>query len=203
MLGLTRVPQSASVMSSTRRTEIPARYISINASSTEPLPPPVAFDDRSLKGLAPQLRNLEINLAGAGLQRPFIAASAGILPSFATFVTCCPAKLVRLSIQHGIQRLLDRPTNHLAKMVSNPGFIDLDDLAHRLLVIHRLLLPYSRRSRQSRKCERFCTLSADRNGLAPSAAVSPRQPHFSSSPEAQVEVIIDNIARLAAFSFHT
>ena len=35
VLGLTRVPQSASVMSSTRRTETPARYISISASSTE------------------------------------------------------------------------------------------------------------------------------------------------------------------------
>jgi hypothetical protein len=35
VLGLTRVPQRASVMSSTRRTEIPARYISISASSTE------------------------------------------------------------------------------------------------------------------------------------------------------------------------
>jgi hypothetical protein len=35
VLGLTRVPHSASVMSSTRRTEIPARYISISASSTE------------------------------------------------------------------------------------------------------------------------------------------------------------------------
>jgi enamine deaminase RidA (YjgF/YER057c/UK114 family) len=39
-------------------------------------------------------------------------------------------------------------------------------------------------------------MAADRNGLAPSAAVNPRQPHFSSSPEAQAEVIIDNIARL-------
>ena len=33
--GLTRVPHSASVMSSTRRTDTPARYISIKASSTE------------------------------------------------------------------------------------------------------------------------------------------------------------------------
>src|SRR6476620_3192310 len=35
VLGLTRVPHRASVMSSTLRTEIPARYISISASSTE------------------------------------------------------------------------------------------------------------------------------------------------------------------------
>ena len=34
-LGLTFVPQSACVMSSTRRTDTPARYISIKASSTE------------------------------------------------------------------------------------------------------------------------------------------------------------------------
>jgi hypothetical protein len=33
--GLTLVPQSASVISSTRRTDTPARYISISASSTE------------------------------------------------------------------------------------------------------------------------------------------------------------------------
>src|SRR6202051_1676958 len=104
------------------------------------LPPAVALDDRRLKGLPPQLRNPEINLASAGLQRPFIAASAGILPSFAAFVTCCPAKLVCFSIQHGVERLLDRPSNHLAKMIPYPAFIDLDDLAHRLLVTHRLLL---------------------------------------------------------------
>ena len=39
-------------------------------------------------------------------------------------------------------------------------------------------------------------MAADRNGLVASTAVNPRQPHFSSSPEAQAEVIIDNIARL-------
>ena len=33
--GDTRVPHNASVMSSTRRTDTPARYISISASSTE------------------------------------------------------------------------------------------------------------------------------------------------------------------------
>jgi enamine deaminase RidA (YjgF/YER057c/UK114 family) len=41
-------------------------------------------------------------------------------------------------------------------------------------------------------------MAADRNGLVPSAATSPGQPFFSSSPEAQAEVIIDNIARLCA-----
>jgi enamine deaminase RidA (YjgF/YER057c/UK114 family) len=39
-------------------------------------------------------------------------------------------------------------------------------------------------------------MAADRDGLLPAAAVNPRQPYFSSSPEAQAEAIIDNIARL-------
>jgi enamine deaminase RidA (YjgF/YER057c/UK114 family) len=39
-------------------------------------------------------------------------------------------------------------------------------------------------------------MAADRNGLIPSAAVDTRQPHFSSSAEAQAEAIIDDIARL-------
>jgi enamine deaminase RidA (YjgF/YER057c/UK114 family) len=39
-------------------------------------------------------------------------------------------------------------------------------------------------------------MAADRDGLLPSAAVDPRQPYFSSSPEAQADAIIDDIARL-------
>jgi enamine deaminase RidA (YjgF/YER057c/UK114 family) len=39
-------------------------------------------------------------------------------------------------------------------------------------------------------------MAADRDGLLPSAAINPRQPYFSSSPEAQAEAIIDNITRL-------
>jgi enamine deaminase RidA (YjgF/YER057c/UK114 family) len=39
-------------------------------------------------------------------------------------------------------------------------------------------------------------MAADRNGLVPAAAVNPRQPHFSSSPAAQAETILDNITKL-------
>jgi enamine deaminase RidA (YjgF/YER057c/UK114 family) len=39
-------------------------------------------------------------------------------------------------------------------------------------------------------------MAFDGHGLAPSAATDPRQPQFSSSPEAQAEFIIGNIARL-------
>src|SRR3954470_927076 len=101
---------------------------------------PVPVDDRRLKGLAAQLWNLEIHFARAGLQCPLIAAGPGVLTSLAALVTASAAELVRLSIQHGIQRLFHRATNQLAKMVPDTGFIDLDHLTHRLLVTHRLLL---------------------------------------------------------------
>jgi enamine deaminase RidA (YjgF/YER057c/UK114 family) len=39
-------------------------------------------------------------------------------------------------------------------------------------------------------------MAIDRDGLAPSAAIDPRQPYFSSSAEAQAECIIGNIAKL-------
>jgi enamine deaminase RidA (YjgF/YER057c/UK114 family) len=39
-------------------------------------------------------------------------------------------------------------------------------------------------------------MAANRDGLVSSAVVDPRQPYFSSSPQAQAEAIIDNIARL-------
>src|SRR4029077_385939 len=64
----------------------------------------------------------------------------GVLPSLAALVTAGTAELVCFSIQHGVQRLFHRATNHLAKMIANPRFIDLDHLTHRLLVTHRLLL---------------------------------------------------------------
>ena len=40
------------------------------------------------------------------------------------------------------------------------------------------------------------SMATDKGGLVASAATDPRQPHFSSSPEAQADVILDNMARL-------
>jgi enamine deaminase RidA (YjgF/YER057c/UK114 family) len=40
-------------------------------------------------------------------------------------------------------------------------------------------------------------MAADRDGLVARAATDPRQPHFGASAEAQAEVIVDNMARLA------
>jgi len=61
------------------------------------------------------------------VQRAFVAAGPGILPALSAFV-----KPIRFRVQQGVEGLLNRPTNHLAEMIPDPGFINLDDLAHRL-----------------------------------------------------------------------
>ena len=64
---LMRLPHRASVMSSTRRTDTPARYISNQRLLHRALTPPVALDDRRLEGLRPKLWDLQAHLASLGL----------------------------------------------------------------------------------------------------------------------------------------
>ena len=66
-------------MSSTRRTEMPAKYISTRDSSTDS-PAGVRSMIAVSKGWR-QLRDLQFDFAGAGLQRPIVTASPGVLPS--------------------------------------------------------------------------------------------------------------------------
>ena len=89
------------------------------------LPATVALDDRRLERLAPQLRDLQADLAGSCLQRSLIAAGPRVLPRLAALVASGAAKLVRLGVQHRIQRLLDGPANHLAEVIPDPTLIDL------------------------------------------------------------------------------
>jgi hypothetical protein len=50
----------------------------------------------------------------------------------AAFITSCAAKPIGFRIQQRIERLFNRAPDHLAEMIPDPGFINLDDLAHRL-----------------------------------------------------------------------
>src|SRR4029450_765788 len=84
--GDTRVPHNASVMSSTRRTDTPARYISISASSNRALAPPIALDNSRLKRLLAQLWYPHPYLASLGLQAALVVASAGIATRLAALI---------------------------------------------------------------------------------------------------------------------
>ena len=91
-----------------------------------------------------------------------VAAGPGVLPSLA----CArngrhPRQLVCLSIQQWrISDLFHRATNHLAKMVSDPGFIDLDHLTHRITSItHTGCSLHSMKKPSLAKVQRIGTLS--------------------------------------------
>ncbi len=78
------------------------------------------------------------------MQRPVVAAGPGIDPISAALVASSPAQLVCLGIEHRVERLLNRSTDHLTEVVTNPGLINLDDLPHRsafVLFLHGLFPP--------------------------------------------------------------
>ena len=56
-------------------------------------------------------------------------AVALVMRSASCRETSRATKPVRLSIQHRVQRLLDRSTNHLTKMIPDPRLINLDHLS--------------------------------------------------------------------------
>jgi len=109
-------------------------------------PPLVALDDRRLKGLAPELRHLELHRAGLGVERPLVAARPRVFAPFAALVSSRTAQAVGFSVQHRVQGFLDRPAHHLAKVVSYPRLVDLDYPSHRLwsvVLVHSQLLSAS------------------------------------------------------------
>jgi hypothetical protein len=61
---------------------------------------------------------------------------------------CDPgSRLVAPELISGVFRRSSKysTTHHLAKMIADPSFIDLDHLTHRLIVTHRLLLHYMKK----------------------------------------------------------
>ena len=84
--GETLLPHSASVMSSTRRTETPARYISMRASSTLLLPAAIPLDDCSLEGHALKPGHVERDVAGGCGEIPVIVTAAVALTGLAALI---------------------------------------------------------------------------------------------------------------------
>jgi len=124
--GLTLVPQRASVMSSTRRTDTPARYISMSASSTDAS----RRRYRSMMAVSKVCRrSFGMFSTGLSLQLTLVVACPGIGPGVITLVLLRVAEPVRLGFQHPVQGVFDSAANHFAKMVSYGTFIQLDEFA--------------------------------------------------------------------------
>ncbi len=126
VLGLTRVPQRAWVMSSTRRTETPARYISTSASSTLISRRLYRSMIARLEGQLAQLRHLQRHLAGLGVELALVMAGPGVDPLRRMLVALRPAELVRFGVQHGVQRLFHGRYDDFVEVVLDQAFVDGD-----------------------------------------------------------------------------
>ena len=76
--------------------------------------------------------HLQLDLAHARLQRPQVAAGAGIDPVGAALVALGPAGLIGLGVEQGVARLLDRVADQAVEVLVELGLVDLQDVAERL-----------------------------------------------------------------------
>ena len=87
--GETLLPHSASVMSSTRRTETPARYISMRGGFLHAaFPAAIPLDDSSLEGHALEPRHVERDVAGGRGEAAIMVAAAAALTGLTVLVAC-------------------------------------------------------------------------------------------------------------------
>ncbi len=72
------------------------------------------------------------------MQRPLITAGPCVLTALSALITPGTTKLVGFRVKHRVQRLFERATHHLAKVIPDPRFVDPDHLTHTcvLLFIH-------------------------------------------------------------------
>src|SRR5262245_52850646 len=107
-------------MSSTRRTDTPARYISISASSTELSRRRYRSMIAVSNALPAQLRNPQPYLTGLGLQAALVVAGAGIAARGAALIALRIAQPIRLRIEQGVQRLLHGAPHHPVEVALDP-----------------------------------------------------------------------------------
>lgn len=103
------------LMSSTRRVDTPARYMSISASSNAFLASPVSFDHRGLEDRALELGNLQAKPAGLDGQAPLVVTGAVRLPLSGTLVS------------GGVDDPPDLLSHHGAEFRPEHGLIELYD----------------------------------------------------------------------------
>jgi hypothetical protein len=66
------------------------------------------------------------------VQLPLVVAGPGVDALGAVFVALGAAQPVRIGIEHGVERLLDRRAHHLPKVLLDQLLVDVNDLAQGL-----------------------------------------------------------------------
>ena len=125
------MPHKASVISSTRRTETPARYISNLRFFDRALAPPITLDDCRLKPLLAKLRYLQPHFL-----RPWSADCAhngrrGCPDVLSLRSYRCALQSRSASASYSVQCLLHTPSNDTVEVAPDPFIISRDDITQR------------------------------------------------------------------------
>src|SRR5262249_2929377 len=88
----------------------------------------VAFDDLALEGGSPQLGDLQLDLAGLGLELAAVGAGAVVHPVGGALVLASTAQGVGLGIEQFVEGLLDGVTDNAIDVALELGLVDLEEL---------------------------------------------------------------------------
>jgi hypothetical protein len=99
------------------------------------LAPPVALDDRRLKGRLAQLGHLQGHLTGLRLQLATVAPGPRVLAGLRALVAPGLAHLVSLRIEQAVERLLDAAAHQLAQVILHGLLVDADDIRQHLGIL--------------------------------------------------------------------
>ena len=100
------LPQSASVMSSTRRTDPPARYHLNEGLFHTALPTAIPLNDSGLKGNPFELGYLQGNVPGCSGEIPVVVAAPVPLVLLITLVPGSLGQFLRLGLQQFVESFL-------------------------------------------------------------------------------------------------
>jgi hypothetical protein len=122
-----RSPHKAWPMPSTRRVDTPARYMSTSASPTLPSRRRQRSITTDPKTIPPEFRHPHRHFPGPDRQITLAVARTVRLPGIRTPVSRRSRQLVRLGVQHRIQRLIDLLGRHPVEFGLEHGLVDLHD----------------------------------------------------------------------------
>src|SRR5262249_18048688 len=89
----------------------------------------VALDDLRLERQLPQPGDVQLDLAGPGVQGARVAAGPGVEAVGGALVAPGVAQAVGLGVEQGVEGLLDRVADDLAEVLVQLALVDLDHVA--------------------------------------------------------------------------
>ena len=74
-----------------------------------------------------QRGHFQLNLTSLGVQLSFIMTGSAVNSRLGSFIPSGTAKLIRLGVEHVVERFFNRAANHLTEMIPDLCLINFDD----------------------------------------------------------------------------